>query len=50
MNEVKDTSSGKGSIVPRFQFRGWTGEDLRAFVASQEESGLLAKQIQHQVE
>ncbi|KAG1445031.1 hypothetical protein G6F56_010059 [Rhizopus delemar] len=50
MNEVKDTSSGKGSIVPRFQFRGWTGEDLRAFVASQEESGLLAKQIQHQVD
>ncbi|CAO3674875.1 unnamed protein product [Rhizopus stolonifer] len=50
MTEVKDNSSGKGSIVPRFQFRGWTGEDLRAFVASQEESELLAKQIQHQVD
>ncbi|EIE76212.1 hypothetical protein RO3G_00916 [Rhizopus delemar RA 99-880] len=43
MKEVR-----KAKIVPRFQFRGWTGEDLRAFIASAEESNLLAKEINDQ--
>ncbi|CEG76601.1 hypothetical protein RMATCC62417_11477 [Rhizopus microsporus] len=49
MSEVRDISTGKGKIVPRFQFRGWTGEDLRAFVTSEQEIQHLAKEINNQV-
>ncbi|CEJ02598.1 hypothetical protein RMCBS344292_16598 [Rhizopus microsporus] len=49
MSEVRDIHTGKGKIVPRFQFRGWTGEDLRAFVTSEQEIQHLAKEINNQV-
>lgn len=50
MREVKDKQHGKGKILPRFQFRGWTGDDLRVFVSSFEETKHLAQQVYDQVE
>jgi hypothetical protein len=49
MKEVKDESTDKGKILPRFQLRGWTGDDLRVFVSSPEEAKILASEINHQV-
>ncbi|KAL4208780.1 glycoside hydrolase superfamily [Rhizopus microsporus] len=49
MSEVRDIYTGKGKIVPRFQFRGWTGEDLRAFITSEQEMQHLAKELNNQV-
>lgn len=50
MKEVKDTKTNMGKILPRFQFRGWTSEDLRMFVGSSEESTALANEINQQVQ
>ncbi|KAI9349325.1 glycoside hydrolase superfamily [Pilaira anomala] len=50
MKEVKDEATNMGKILPRFQLRGWTSEDLRVFVKSAEESNLLANEINNQVE
>lgn len=50
MKEVKDENTNMGKILPRFQFRGWTGDDLRVFVSSQEESSALAKEINGHVQ
>ena len=49
MKEVKDEATNMGKILPRFQLRGWTSEDLRVFVKSAEESNLLANEINKQV-
>lgn len=49
MKEVKDEATNTGKILPRFQLRGWTGEDLRVFVGSAEESNVLANEINEQV-
>lgn len=48
MKEVKDEVTKKGKILPRFQLRGWTGDDLRTFVSSDEESNTLANEINKQ--
>lgn len=50
MREVKDESTGKGKILPRFQFRGWTGDDLRLFVSNKVESQALVERLIDQVE
>ncbi|KAG2205408.1 hypothetical protein INT47_007193 [Mucor saturninus] len=50
MKEVKDIKTNMGKILPRFQFRGWTSEDLRVFVGSSEESAALANEINQQVQ
>ncbi|KAL9544084.1 hypothetical protein MBANPS3_007799 [Mucor bainieri] len=49
MKEVKDEFTGKGKILPRFQFRGWTGDDLRMFVSNKAESQALAEKLMDQV-
>ncbi|KAG2230303.1 glycoside hydrolase superfamily [Thamnidium elegans] len=49
MKEVKDEATNMGKVLPRFQLRGWTGEDLRVFVGSAEESNVLANEINEQV-
>ncbi|KAI8367880.1 glycoside hydrolase superfamily [Choanephora cucurbitarum] len=49
MNDVRDISTGKGKVLPRFQFRGWTGDDLKQFISSAEESKKLAEEIYAQV-
>lgn len=48
MREVKDEVTKKGKVLPRFQLRGWTGDDLRTFVSSEEESNSLANEINEQ--
>ncbi|CAO0791594.1 unnamed protein product [Mucor circinelloides] len=50
MREVKDESTGKGKILPRFQFRGWTGDDLRLFVSNKVESQALVERLIDQVD
>ncbi|KAL9558571.1 hypothetical protein PS6_001213 [Mucor atramentarius] len=50
MREVKDESTGKGKILPRFQFRGWTGDDLRLFVSNKMESQALVERLIDQVD
>ncbi|KAI8098413.1 glycoside hydrolase superfamily [Gilbertella persicaria] len=50
IKEVRDESTGKGKVLPRFQLRGWTGDDLRYFVTSAEESKVLAVEINKQVQ
>jgi hypothetical protein len=49
MKEVKDETTNMGKVLPRFQFRGWTGDDLRVFVSSPEESNALANEINDEV-
>lgn len=49
MKEVKDESTNKGRILPRFQFRGWTGDDLRLFVSDKAESQALVDRLMDQV-
>lgn len=49
MKEVRDEVTNKGKILPRFQLRGWTGDDLRVFVSSPEEARTLAYEINNQV-
>jgi hypothetical protein len=49
MKEVKDGVTNKGKIVPRFQLRGWTSDDLRMFVESNDESKILAHKVKEQV-
>ncbi|KAI7898962.1 glycoside hydrolase superfamily [Cokeromyces recurvatus] len=48
MKEVK--SESKGKILPRFQLRNWSGDDLRAFISNEQEAEELALQINKQVE
>ncbi|KAI8988649.1 glycoside hydrolase superfamily [Pilobolus umbonatus] len=49
MKEVRDIGRMKGKIVPRFQLRGWTADDMRIFVSSPVEARLLAEQINKHV-
>ncbi|CEP19760.1 hypothetical protein [Parasitella parasitica] len=49
IKEVRDEKTGRGKILPRFQFRGWTGDDLRLFVSNEKESQVLANAIMEQV-
>ncbi|KAI8377002.1 glycoside hydrolase superfamily [Blakeslea trispora] len=49
IKDVRDESTGKGKVLPRFQLRGWTGDDLKQFITSAEESRKLAEEIYTQV-
>ncbi|KAI8991663.1 glycoside hydrolase superfamily [Mycotypha africana] len=50
MKETRDQVKSKGKILPRFQCRGWTSEDLQTFISSKAESFALASMIHQQVQ
>ncbi|KAI9475553.1 MAG: glycoside hydrolase superfamily [Benjaminiella poitrasii] len=47
IQQVRSDSNVK--VLPRFQLRNWSGDDLRAFIANKQESQQLALEIDEQV-